>query len=244
MTAEGKVIRPPMEDIAKGKVFSPDTKFRNKMWFMGVFVAIMIWVMIVVVILLGNYYVFFAAVGGGWPAFWNSFFNMWWYPVNFWYWVITAIWLLPGVIVVPIYLNSIEYSVIAKSGETMPEIYVKKGIINITRKHVPFRTITNISSRAGPFDRLFGIGSIEIETAGHSGSSQMGGPEEKLEGLVFYEELRDFILRELRKFKDPYVTGTEVVFPEEEGISTGPTDIEKQILRVLADIRDLLRNRE
>jgi uncharacterized membrane protein YdbT with pleckstrin-like domain len=123
----------------------------------------------------------------------------------------------------------------------MPEIYVKKGLINITRKHVPFRTITNLQSVAGPFDRLFGIGSIEVETASGSGSS-LQSAEEKLEGLTFYEELRDFILMELRKFKDPYVTGTEVVHPEEdEVIRVGPSDIEDEILIVLREIRDLLR---
>ncbi|MHA2119325.1 MAG: PH domain-containing protein, partial [Candidatus Thorarchaeota archaeon] len=146
-------------------------------------------------------------------------------------------------ILYPIYINALEYSVIAKSGETMPEIYVKKGLINITRKHVPFRTITNISSRAGPFDRLFKIGSIEVETAGQSGASSMGGPEEKLEGIVFYEELRDFILRELRRFKDPYVTGTEVVLPEDEQVIRVGSSIEEEVLKVLQDIRDLLRDR-
>ena len=130
---------------------------------------------------------------------------------------------------------------LAKTGKTMPEIYVKKGIINITRKHVPFRTITNIQSVAGPFDRLFGIGSIEVETAsGSAGSFQSA--EEKLEGLTFYEELRDFVLLELRRFKDPYVTGTEVVHPEDdEVISIEPGSIEDEILMVLREIRDLLR---
>jgi len=121
----------------------------------------------------------------------------------------------------------------------MPEIFVKKGIINITRKHVPFRTITNISSRAGLFDRLFRIGSVEIETAGYSGATTSA--EEKLEGITFYEELRDFILRELRKFKDPYVTGTEVVLPEEDQTVIVEENLEDEILQVLREIRDLLR---
>ena len=136
-------------------------------------------------------------------------------------------------------MRSIEYSVITEEGTTASEIFVKKGIINITRKHVPFRTITNISSRAGLFDRLFGIGAIEIETAGYSGTSQSA--EEKLEGITFYEELRDFILRELRKFKDPYVTGTEIVHPVEETVPRSDDSLEDEILLVLREIRDLLR---
>ena len=236
MAGEGKVIRPPMENVSSGKVFKPSKAFRNKMWFVEVFTAAMLWVVIV-----GSLAATFWLVDWitGSNANSETFYQYWWLTLNIWYWVITAIWLIPALIIIPIYLRSIEYSVIARSGETMPEIFVKKGIINITRKHVPFRTITNIASRAGPIDRLFGIGSVEIETAGFSGTTQSA--EEKLEGITFYEELRDFILRELRRFKDPYVTGTEVVLPEEEPVQRIEDNLEDEILLVLREIRDLLR---
>jgi len=124
----------------------------------------------------------------------------------------------------------------------MPEIYVKRGVATITRKHVPFRTITNISSKAGIFDRLFNIGSVHIETAGYSGSHQ-AGPEVKLEGIVFYEEVRDFILNELRKFKAPYVTGTEVVPRIEEPVPR-TEGLDDEILITLREIRDILKNQK
>jgi len=151
------------------------------------------------------------------------------------------VWLLPAVIVIPPYFKSIEYSVKAETGDTMPEIYSKRGIITITRRHVPFRTITNISSRAGPFDRLFKIGSVHIETAGYSGPNQKG-PEEKISGVVFYEEVRDFILKELRKFKEPYVTGTEVVIPTEKPVPRTES-LDEEMLITLHEIRDILKNR-
>jgi membrane protein YdbS with pleckstrin-like domain len=234
LAGEGKVIKPPVENVASGKVFKPSKAFRNKMWFIGVFTAVMFWV-----IIFGSFG--FALwlvdwITGSSTSF-STFLQYWWLTLNLWYWVIATALLIPAIIIVPFYLRSIEYSVIAQSGETMPEIFVKKGIINITRKHVPFRTITNISSRAGLFDRLFGIGAIEIETAGYSGATA----EEKLEGITFYEELRDFILRELRKFKDPYATGTEVVLPEEEPVTRTEDSLEDEILLVLREIRDLLR---
>ncbi|MBN2229367.1 MAG: PH domain-containing protein [Candidatus Thorarchaeota archaeon] len=233
--SEGKVIKPPVENVASGKVFRPSKAFRNKMWFIGIFTAFGIWA-----IIFGSFILvlWLVTLFTGSDNF-SAFFQYWWLTLNLWYWVITAIWLIPGIIIVPIYLRSIEYSVIAQSGETMPEIFVKKGIINITRKHVPFRTITNISSRAGLFDRLFGIGAVEIETAGYSGATTAA--EEKLEGITFYEELRDFILRELRKFKDPYVTGTEVVVPVEEPVPRTEDSLEDEILIVLREIRDLLK---
>jgi len=103
---------------------------------------------------------------------------------------------------------------------------------------VPFRTITNISTTAGPLDRIFGIGNINIETAGYSGPRQ--GPEEKLEGFEFYEELRDFILQELRKYRAPYVTGTEVVERKEAPVPQLPDTLDDDILLTLREIRELL----
>ena len=91
---------------------------------------------------------------------------------------------------------------------------MKKGIIQITQRHVPFRTITYVKTRRGVFDRLFGIGTIQIETATKSATAHGGGMialilqrltrggagAENIEGVKFHEELRDFILRELRGF--------------------------------------------
>ncbi len=234
MTGEGKVIKPPIENVASGKIIKPSKAFRNKMWFTGIFTAIMLWVVIFGSFTLVLWLVeWFSGTSSG------LLVDPWWITLNIWYWIITAIWLIPALIIVPIYLRSIEYSVITEEGTTASEIFVKKGIINITRKHVPFRTITNISSRSGPFDRLFGIGTIEIETAGYSGTTTQA--EEKLEGITFYEELRDFILRELRKFKGSYVTGTEVVHPEEEPVPRSDDSLEDEILLVLREIRNLLR---
>jgi membrane protein YdbS with pleckstrin-like domain len=229
MAGEGKVIKPPIENVASGKIIKPAKAFRNKMWFTAIFSAVALWI-----ILFGTLWVVLSLVS---PA--GQIWTTWWTIINLWYIAIALVILVPYFIIVPYYLRSIEYSVITEEGTTAREIFVKKGIINITRKHVPFRTITNISSRAGLFDRLFGIGSIEIETAGYSGTTQAA--EEKLEGITFYEELRDFILRELRKFKDPYVTGTEIVHPIDEPVLRSDDSLEDEILLVLREIRDLLR---
>ncbi|MHA1390581.1 MAG: hypothetical protein ACTSR9_19385 [Candidatus Thorarchaeota archaeon] len=215
MAGEGKVIKPPIENVASGKIIKPSKAFRNKMWFTGIFTATMLWV-----IIFGSFWFVLWLAGlitGTGPG---TIFEFWWVTLNLWYFVLTAIWLIPALIIVPIYLRSIEYSVITEEGTTASEIF----------------------SRAGLFDRLFGIGSIEIETAGYSGSMQSA--EEKLEGITFYEELRDFILRELRKFKDPYVTGTEIVHPVEEPVPRSDDTLEDEILLVLREIRDLLRRQK
>ncbi|UCC58567.1 MAG: PH domain-containing protein [Candidatus Bathyarchaeum sp.] len=235
-----KVIKPPIKRVTSEKIFKPSKAFLHKNLLQPVVLAFTIW-LIVVICFVGGSFIGAAVEPEEIPSA-IQHINAWIVPVNFWTIVVNLIWLIPVLIYTPFYFKSLEYSVKAETGETMPEIYVKRGIVTITRKHVPFRTITNISSRAGVFDRLFNIGSVHIETAGYSGSHQKG-PEVKLEGIVFYEEVRDFILNELRKFKAPYVTGTEVVPRIEEPVPR-TEGLDDEILITLREIRDILRNQK
>ena len=215
-----------------------------KNWFGTILAGAILYTM-AMTIWIGMTYLIFVLDDGNSPTwFWNSYIGTWFPIGNLILIVGLSIFILPALIAYPIYIRTFEYSVISKSGDTMPEIYVQKGIITRTKKHVPFRTITNIASRAGPLDRLFGIGTIEIHTAGQTGGSQysQGGPEEKLEGIVFFEEVRDFVLQELRKFRTPYVTGTEVPRADDFFLETSG-NIDDEIILVLRDIRDLLRDR-
>jgi membrane protein YdbS with pleckstrin-like domain len=165
-------------------------------------------------------------------------FNAWWGILNLWYWGISLAILIPYILVIPIYINSYEYSVMAQSGDPMPEITKRSGLINVTEKVIPLRSVTNVSSKAGPFDRfLFKIGSVEIETAGYSGAYQTG-PEIKISGVIFYEELKDWLVMQLRKFKEPYVLGTEVPHPHEEPVPRMDDSLDDEILIALRDIRD------
>ena len=237
---EEKVIKPPIKQVTSGKIFKPSKAFLQKMLVQPVVVAGTIW-LIITLGFIGMSFIVASSDPSKYPSA-TQHINTWIGDVNFWTIIVNLVWLAPVLIFVPFYFRSIEYSVKAESGETMPEIYVKQGVITVTRKHVPFRTITNISSKAGLFDRLFGVGSVHIETAGYSGSHQTG-PEVKLEGIVFYEEVRDFILNELRKFKAPYVTGTEVIHPIDEPVPR-MEGLEDEILITLREIRDLLRTQK
>lgn len=143
---------------------------------------------------------------------------------------LSLLWIIPALILVPLYYNSIKY-VLKKD-----EIIIHKGIINKTVKHIPFRTITNVSSRYGPYDAVLGIGTIEIETAGKSG--QMA-PEGKIEGIRNYFETRDIILDELRKFKTPYTTGTEISLTEDVSSSSG---FYSELLKEIREIKLLIKN--
>jgi membrane protein YdbS with pleckstrin-like domain len=237
----GVVIKPPMEDVTAGRIFKPDKRFYYKEWFGWIIVAVILWLICFGFLLLGAFiYMEDNTSPWNWTVFYLIVVDV--FPtLNLWFVVSMVFWWLPVAIAIPLYIRNIRYSVISKKGDRMPEIFVQKGLLNITKKHVPFRTITNISSRAGPVDRLFGIGTVEIQTAGFSGGpSGQGGPEEKIEGVVFYEEVRDYILQELRKFRDPYVTTTEVVLPREEDVPRLEESLDDEILITLREIRDVL----
>jgi membrane protein YdbS with pleckstrin-like domain len=223
--------------VVSGKIFKPDKAFTQKLWVKYTVIAVIIWLG-TVISSYGLIRVLYLIDPSEFVGALRSM-GIWLPMVNRIMIISNLIWLIPALILIPIYVNSIEYSVISESGESMPEIYVKKGIFTITRKHVPFRTITNIASNIGPFDRLFGLGNVSIETAGYSGANQTG-PEERLEGIIFHEEVRDFILQELRKFRNPYVTTTEPDGISEEPVPRGP-GLDDEILITLREIRDLLK---
>jgi uncharacterized membrane protein YdbT with pleckstrin-like domain len=229
------------QDISSGRKFKPSSALRNKWWFMTIAFAIGTWALAV-----------FAMHGIAWMI---GFFDgmasaerlalLAWIPtISQWIIIFHIVWLVPALIGVVVYYRSIEYSVLSETGQASAEVYVRKGVVNVTRKHVPFRTITNISSRQGLIDRLFGIGNVEIQTAGFSGGLQGGSqPEEKLEGIKFYEELSHFVLRELRRFRDPYTVGTEVVAPRDDAVPRIEDSLDDEILLALRDIREILRTK-
>ena len=239
MENSGKVIKPPVAKVVSGKIFKPTRAFLLKSWVKNIVLAGALWAACMISF-VGMAALISYSETKYQPL--DQLISQWWVPINLWIVTGNLIWLVPTLILKPFYVGSIEYSVKSESGETMPEIYVKKGIITVTRKHVPFRTITNIASEAGPFDRLFGIGNVSIETAGYSGTQQ-AGPEEKLEGVVFYEEVRDFILNELRRYRTPYTTATEPASKADEAVPRGP-GLDDEILITLREIRDTLRKKE
>lgn len=233
-----KVIKPPIESIRSGSIFKPSKFYVRKLWLKQFTVALSIFCGSI----LGTYAVALVlSMVEPEKYVYSTIIEYWMTPVIYWSFLLNLVWLLPTVISTPSYVNTIEYSVKAQSGEAMPEIYVKKGLLTRTIKHVPFRTVTNISSVAGVFDRLFNIGSVHIETAGNNASET--GPEEVLEGIVFYEKLRDYILGELRKFRDPYVIGTEVCYPA-DAILSERDRVNQEILVTLRKMCELLEDKE
>jgi membrane protein YdbS with pleckstrin-like domain len=117
----------------------------------------------------------------------------------------TLIWLVPALIVIPFYYRSLKYEI------HEDEVIVRAGVITRSVKHVPYRTVTNLTVKRGPFDRLLGIGTLKIQTAGMSGQT---GAEESLMGLVNYNEIYEKVAGSLRRFRggmSPTQAGVEPV---------------------------------
>ena len=78
---------------------------------------------------------------------------------------VALFWLVGMILSVP-YFRSLRYEVLED------EVIVHVGILTHSVKHVPYRTVTNITVRRDIFDRwFFNLGSLNIQTAGISGQS-------------------------------------------------------------------------
>lgn len=158
-------------------VLYPDQKLRSKL-----FVIAAAWALLSLITLVGFSVLIGASEGGPRGAVIGT-----WIGIGG-----TLIWLLPTLIVIPFYYRSLKYEI------HEDEVIVRAGVITHSVKHVPYRTVTNLTVRRGPFDRMFGIGTLNIQTAGMSGQS---GAEESLTGLVNYDEVYRKVAESLRRFR-------------------------------------------
>jgi uncharacterized membrane protein YdbT with pleckstrin-like domain len=116
----------------------------------------------------------------------------------------TIVWILALILAGP-YYRSLSYEV------QDDEVIVRVGIIDHSIKHVPYRTVTNITVSRDILDRwFFGLGSLHIQTAGMSGKT---GAEEKLVGLPNVQEVYELVVTELRRFRGAMAPTTAEVEP-------------------------------
>lgn len=109
-----------------------------------------------------------------------------------WIFGVTAVLYLLALIITVAYYPTLEYTV------DIDEVIVKAGVLTKSVKHVPYRTVTNLKVRRDPLDRLLGIGSLLIQTAGMSGQS---GVEESLAGLSDVDRVYGQVASTLRRFR-------------------------------------------
>jgi uncharacterized membrane protein YdbT with pleckstrin-like domain len=142
-------------------------------------------------------------------------------------------WWVPAMILTVPYYRSLSYEV------QDDEVIVRVGIITHSVKHVPYRTVTNITVKRDIFDRwFFGLGTLNIQTAGMSGTK---GAEEKLVGLTNVEEVYDMVVRELRRFRGGMAPTAAEVEPE---AAVTATDSLNALLAEVRAIRQALEKQE
>jgi membrane protein YdbS with pleckstrin-like domain len=133
------------------------------------------------------------------------------------------VWWVPAMLLTGPYYRSLSYEI------QDDEVVVRVGIITQAVKHVPYRTVTNLTIKRGLLDRwLFDIGTLNIQTAGMSGTT---GAEESLVGLPNVQEVYEIVATELRRFRGGMApTAAEV----ESEPATDPT---RELGAILTEVR-------
>ena len=136
-------------------------------------------------------------------------------PIRFW---ISAYW------------RSISYTV---DGKHVRSAY---GVFWRHRVAVPYEKITNVDTSQGPLQRLYGVGTVDVQTAGASLSAEA---ELRLWGVKDMEEVKETILGRVRS-RTGELPAAEAASPE----ATGETAALGDILDELRAIRRTLEKRE
>jgi membrane protein YdbS with pleckstrin-like domain len=82
-------------------------------------------------------------------------------------------------------------------------VIIEKGVIWKKKNAIPYNRVQNVNITNNPLERILGIATVHIHTAGMG----MAYAEGKLPGIPFPDELSEIILRKVRAFK--YGSGLE-----------------------------------
>lgn len=135
---------------------------------------------------------------------------------------VLLMWII-STIISYLWIKNLEYEVLSD------RVKIHQGILTKTQKNIPFRMITDFVLERTLYDRMLGIGSVKIQTAGQS--HQPTGFEGKLGGLIDYENKHE-VLREHITALHP---GSEIVAPSSK--SDAPV-----LERILAELKEIKKN--
>ena len=113
-------------------------------------------------------------------------------------------------------------------------VTIQSGILTKKEQNIPYRSITDFVLKRGPFDRMLGIATIQIQTAGQSKSAT--GYEGSLSGLLDYGPLHAN-LREKLKFLHPI---SESATTSEPIIQTN----DNVLIQILKELKEIRKNTE
>ena len=130
----------------------------------------------------------------------------------------------PGMLIAGPYTRSLRYEI------REDEVIVHAGVLTRSVKHVPYRTVTNLTVRRGVLDRWLGLGSLDIQTAGISGTSKA---EQSLVGLENADEVYALVAAALHRFRGamaPTAAG-------EEGETQQAPPADETLTALLSEVR-------
>ena len=113
-------------------------------------------------------------------------------------------------------------------------ITIQSGIITKKEQNIPYRSITDFVLKRGPFDRILGIGTIKIQTAGQSTSATVY--EGSLSGLLDYEPLHADLREKLKS-----------LHPISESITTSESvkqSDDSLLVQILDELKIIRKNTE
>jgi membrane protein YdbS with pleckstrin-like domain len=137
------------------------------------------------------------------------------------------LWWIPAMVLAGPYYRSLRYEI------HEDEIILHVGIWTKSVKHVPYRTVTNLTVNRGILDRWLSLGTLDIQTAGASGTTSA---EQSLVGLATPQEVYERVVAELRRFRG----GMAPTAAEEEAVVSESHATLDAILNEVQAIRTML----
>ena len=139
--------------------------------------------------------------------------------------IMSSMWIV-SLPIIHLWINNLSYFI------HDDRITVQSGILTKKEKNIPYRSITDFVLVRNPFDRILGIGTIKIQTAGQSAE----GYEGNLSGLLDYGTIHAN-LREKLKTLHPISESTATSEPIKQ------TD-DSVLIQILEELKDIRRNTE
>ena len=144
--------------------------------------------------------------------------------------IVLLMWIIPYPIV-RLWIRNLEYII------REDRITINKGILTKTKQNIPLRSVTDFALSRTIYDRVLGIGSIKIQTAGQSQTAS--GYEGYLSGLLDYESLHNELREKLKGLHPGSGSLTT-----EEPVGESSDNLLGQILDELKKIRQSVENQQ
>ena len=126
----------------------------------------------------------------------------------------------------PAYIKTLRYEL------SSDDLRLESGVFWKKRKVIPLHKVTNLSTLQGPFERRFGLGHVNVQTAGHGASTS---PEGKLIGLEDFDRIKEEVMKKV------LIVRSEAMMTEDKPREGSQQELLKEMLEVLSRIEKNLQ---